>query len=62
LRDLVAESGRIVPEIGLAMYRELIYKRAYRVIYRVESTRVAILTVRNCAEEFDEAEVRRKER
>lgn len=56
------ESGRIVPEIGTAEYREVIYKRAYRVIYRVEKSRVAILTVRNCAEEFDEAEVRRMER
>jgi hypothetical protein len=39
----------------------LIYRRAYRVIYRVEKARVAILTVRNCAEEFDEAEIRRRE-
>ena len=36
-----------MPEIGLAEYREVIYRRAYRVIYRVEQSRVSILTVRN---------------
>ena len=55
--ELFPESGRVVPEIGLADFREVIYRRAYRVIYRVEKTRVVILTVRNFAQLLDEAEL-----
>lgn len=51
------QSGRIVPEIGLSEYREIVYRKAYRVIYRVEGSTVAILTVRNFAEELDPGEV-----
>ena len=55
--ELFPESGRVVPEIGLADFREVIYRRAYRVIYRVEKSRVVILTVRNCAQLLDETEL-----
>jgi toxin ParE1/3/4 len=55
--ELFPESGRVVPEIGLPDFREVIYRRAYRVIYRVEKSRVAILTVRNCAQLLDESEL-----
>ena len=55
--ELFPESGRVVPEIGLADFREVIYRRAYRVFYRVEKTRVVILTVRNFAQLLDEAEL-----
>jgi plasmid stabilization system protein ParE len=51
------ESGRVVPEIGLPEFREVVYRRAYRVIYRVEDKRVAILTVRNFAQLLDPAEL-----
>jgi len=51
-------SGRIVPEIGRPEYREIVYRKAYRVIYRVEGATVAILTVRNFAEELDLTEIR----
>jgi toxin ParE1/3/4 len=51
------ESGRIVPEIGLSEYREIVYRRSYRVIYRVEGSTVAILTVRNFAQLLDTAEL-----
>lgn len=44
------ESGRVVPEIGLPEFREVVYRKEYRVIYRVEKSRVSILTVRSCAE------------
>ncbi len=44
------ESGRVVPEIGLPEFREVVYRKAYRVIYRVEKSRVSILTVRNFAQ------------
>lgn len=51
-------SGRMVPEIGSDEYREIIYRRAYRVIYRLEAARVAILTVRHTAQKFDETELK----
>jgi plasmid stabilization system protein ParE len=51
-------SGRMVPEIGLPEYREIVYRKAYRIIYRVEGATVAILTVRNFAEELDLTEIR----
>jgi toxin ParE1/3/4 len=51
------ESGRIVPEIGLPEFRELVYRKAYRVIYRVEKARVSILTVRNFAQLLDVADL-----
>ena len=51
------ESGRIVPEIGLPEFREVVYGKAYRVIYRIERTRVSILTVRNFARVLDTSEL-----
>lgn len=45
------DSGRIVPEIGRSEFREIVYRHSYRVIYRVEKSRVSILTVRNFAQE-----------
>lgn len=40
------EIGRIVPEIGSIQFRELIYLN-YRIIYRVEKSRISILTIRH---------------
>jgi toxin ParE1/3/4 len=37
-------SGRVVPEIGIEAYREIVV-RPYRVIYRVRETDVVILRV-----------------
>jgi hypothetical protein len=51
------ESGRIVPEIGLPEFREVVYRKSYRVIYRLEKARVAILTVRNFAQLLDTSEL-----
>jgi toxin ParE1/3/4 len=51
------ESGRIVPEIGLPSFREVVYRHSFRVIYRVEARRVSILTVRNFAQLLDPAEL-----
>lgn len=51
------ESGRIVPEIGLPEFREVVYRKAYRIIYRLEQRRVAILTVRNFAQLLDKSEL-----
>lgn len=39
-------SGRIVPEIHRDDIRELIYGN-YRIIYRVERTKISVLTVRH---------------
>ncbi|MFL6247697.1 MAG: type II toxin-antitoxin system RelE/ParE family toxin [Vicinamibacterales bacterium] len=51
------ESGRIVPEIGLPEFREVVYGKSYRVIYRIEKTRVSILTIRNFAQLLDQGEL-----
>ena len=49
-------SGRVVPEIGLPEYREVIYK-SHRVIYRIDKSVVAILTVRRSSQLLDTSEV-----
>jgi plasmid stabilization system protein ParE len=51
------ESGRIVPEIELPEYREIVYGNSYRIVYRVEKARLSILTVRNFAQPLDFAEL-----
>jgi toxin ParE1/3/4 len=50
------KSGRVVAEIGLPEFREVIY-RSHRVIYRVESSSVSILTIRNSAQLLDSQEL-----
>lgn len=42
------KSGRIVPELNQADVRELIHD-GYRIIYRVESEQVSVLTVRHAS-------------
>lgn len=55
--DMFPESGRAVPEINLPEYREIIHEKSHRVIYRLESSQVWILTVRNFAQRLDAAEL-----
>ena len=40
------EIGRIIPEINDSQFRELIYGN-YRIIYRIESKQISILTIRH---------------
>lgn len=47
--------GRLVAEIGLPAYRELLHA-PYRVIYRVDATGVVILTLRHSRRAWDKAE------
>jgi plasmid stabilization system protein ParE len=54
--DRFARRGRVVPEIGLPAYREVLHA-PYRVIYRVDATRVVILTLRHGRRAWDPAEV-----
>ena len=51
-----ARRGRVVPEIGRPAYRE-IWHAPYRVIYRVDDSRVFILTLRHRRRAWDPAEV-----
>ncbi len=44
------QSGRISPDLGRAEVRQLPYP-PYRIIYRVERSRIFILTVRHAREE-----------
>lgn len=40
------EIGRAVPEIGNERFRELLYGN-YRIVYRLETDQIAILTIRH---------------
>lgn len=51
------QSGRMVPEIKLAEYREIVYRRSHRVIYFAEKSTLRILTVRNFAQRLDLTEL-----
>jgi plasmid stabilization system protein ParE len=46
LLQVLPESGRIVPEIGISSIREIIFGQ-YRVVYRLEGEHIMILTVRH---------------
>jgi plasmid stabilization system protein ParE len=48
--------GRMVPEIARPDIREIM-QRPYRVVYRVDATRVVILTVRHMRRTFEPSEV-----
>jgi plasmid stabilization system protein ParE len=50
------ERGRRVRELSRPDVRELLFG-SYRVVYRVESRRVAILTVRHLRRRFDAKEI-----
>ena len=50
------EQGRVVREIGLAAYREVLHA-PYRIVYRVDATRVVILTLRHVRRAWDPAEM-----
>ena len=50
------QQGRAVQEIGLPEYREVLHA-PYRVIYRVDATRVVILTLRHLRRAWDPPEV-----
>ena len=45
------ESGRVVPEVGREEIRE-VFHGDYRIVYKVEARRVAILTVRHGRRRF----------
>ena len=51
------DSGRIVPEIGLPEYREVIYGKSHRIVYRREKSRISILTVRRFKQRLDTSEI-----
>jgi plasmid stabilization system protein ParE len=44
--------GRVVPEIGLEEYRELVYGN-YRVVYRISANNTFVMTVRHFARHMD---------
>jgi toxin ParE1/3/4 len=51
------QSGRMVPEIGLPEYREIVYRRSHRIVYYVEKSTLRILTIRNFAQRLDLTEL-----
>jgi plasmid stabilization system protein ParE len=50
------ERGRRVPELPRPDLRELLFGN-YRIVYRIEPRRIAILTVRHLRRRFDPADV-----
>ena len=52
----MAGRGRRVPELSRSEVRELLFG-SYRVVYRVEPRRVAILTIRQLRRRFDAKEI-----
>ena len=54
--DQFARRGRVVRELGLPAYREILHA-PYRVIYRVDASRVVILTLRHWRRAWDPTEV-----
>ena len=50
------QHGRVVREIGLPAYRDVLHAR-YRIVYRVDAARVVILTLRPVRRAWDPAEV-----
>ncbi len=51
------ERGRIVPETNRAEIRE-VFESEYRIIYRIESKKVSILTIRNFKQLLPEKDVK----
>jgi plasmid stabilization system protein ParE len=47
------QSGRMVPEIGQPEYREIVYRKSYRIVYYVDKSSIRILTIRNFAQLLD---------
>lgn len=54
--DRLARRGRVIPEIGLPAFRE-IFHAPYRIIYRVDTTRVIILTLRHWRRAWDPTDI-----
>lgn len=50
------QQGRVVREIGRPAYREVTHA-PYRIIYRVDASRVVILTLRHVRRAWDAAEL-----
>ena len=49
---LFPEKGRVIPELNLNNYRELIIK-SYRVLYRIEKDTIFILSILHMSREFN---------
>lgn len=47
-------SGRIVPEFARDSLRERVYGRHYRIIYRVETSRIVVVTISHTAQVLPE--------
>ncbi len=54
--DQFDRRGRVVWEIGNPAYREIFFE-PYRIIYRIDQSRVVILTLRHVRRAWDDAEL-----
>ncbi|NHZ85591.1 MAG: type II toxin-antitoxin system RelE/ParE family toxin [Planctomycetia bacterium] len=55
------QSGREVPEIKRTDIREIIDQN-YRIIYRIETERISILTIRHCKQLLNQKDIAKKDR
>lgn len=51
------ERGRIVPETNRTEIRE-VFEAEYRIIYRIESKKISILTIRNFKQQLPEGDIK----
>jgi toxin ParE1/3/4 len=51
-----ARLGRVVPEVGLEEYRQIVYGN-YRIVYRISAGTIFILTVRHFSRLLDLVEL-----
>lgn len=47
------ESGRVVHGSTRPNLREIVYRKAYRIVYRIGKSAINVVTVRNFAQQFD---------
>jgi toxin ParE1/3/4 len=55
------DRGRVVPELRQPSIRELIYGD-YRVVYRIDGSKIGVLTVRHGRRRFEVSEPRKRPR
>jgi toxin ParE1/3/4 len=51
------QSGRMIPEVRLPEYREIVYRKSHRLMYYADKSTVRVLTVRSFAQLLDRAEL-----
>jgi plasmid stabilization system protein ParE len=51
------EKGRVVPETNQPLIRELIFRKSFRVVYKLENQKIQILIVKRFSQLLKESEI-----